>query len=127
MEFQLYHGAMEKCWCRMPPACPDTFAPSYPAKASSGPGLVAASAEDKKKVQTQLPRAPQLYMPMSIETSWCMWSPVPQLSGRPKATALSGYHNASTAVSTKTLKLKIPTPLMLQKYKILQKELRNVN
>ena len=27
--------------------CPDTFAPSYLAKASSGPGLVAASVEDR--------------------------------------------------------------------------------
>ena len=29
--------------------CPDTFAPSYLAKATSGPGLVAASAEDRKR------------------------------------------------------------------------------
>ena len=60
--------------------CPDTFAPSYTARATGEPGAVAALAEEKKRDKYTHLDPSHSFTPVAVETSGGHWSPVASLS-----------------------------------------------
>ena len=64
-------------------SCPDTLAPSYLAKAISGPGLVAASAEDRMRSKYSFLEHNHIFFIPVAMRPLVQVAPVSQLPGRP--------------------------------------------